>query len=395
MRSPARRRLAPTLAAALLSACSDLPTIPAAPHSPAYGEHASAVVQLRLDTLELALASPVFVTAAPGDGRRLFIVEKGGRIRVRAAGRLRGTPFLSLRGQVSTGSEQGLLGLAFHPDYAANGRFFVNYTDLDGHTRVVEYARGATPNDADEASARLLLLVEQPASNHNGGMMAFGPDGYLYIAFGDGGGGHRANAQRMDTPLGKILRIDVDGAHPYEVPPDNPFVGVDSVLPEIWHSGLRNPWRFSFDRANGRMFVADVGQNTYEEVNVVRDGRRGLNFGWPVMEGPACFEPAVCESDGLRLPVHWYTHAEGCSITGGYVYRGGAMPELRGSYFFADFCSGVVQSFRLQQGVVTDLRDWSAELGIPGLVTSFGEDNAGELYLTTIQGGLFRIAPRP
>ncbi len=397
MSSTARRCFAYAVPALMLAACSDLPTTPGAPNAPSREVGAAAAVQLKLDTLERGLQEPLFVTAAPGDRRRLFIVEKGGRILVRMDGQLRAKPFLDLTGQVSDGSEQGLLGLAFHPDYAVNGRFFVNYTDLAGDTRVVEYQR-ATVNVADPASARLILTVDQPATNHNGGMMAFGPDGYLYIAFGDGGGSaSRPNAQALNTLLGKIIRIDVDGAQPYAIPADNPFVGVEGARGEIWHLGLRNPWRFSFDRANGRMFIGDVGQNTYEEVNIVGRRARALNFGWPIMEGPACFEPATgCDTEGLRLPQHWYTQgADACSITGGYVYRGRAMPELRGSYFFADFCGGDVRSLRYASGTVTELTDWSGELGIPGRITSFGEDNRGELYLTTLGGGLFRIAPRP
>ena len=350
-------------------------------------------VGLRLDTLVSGLLQPVYVTAAPGDRQRLFIVEKSGRIRVwTAATGVLAAPFLDLTGSVSTGSEQGLLGLAFHPGYASNGRLFVNYTNVDGDTRVVEYARSGA-NRANPLSARLLLAIDQPAANHNGGMMSFGPDGYLYIATGDGGGTHRANAQRMDTLLGKILRIDVDGAHPYEVPPDNPFVDDPGARSEIWHLGLRNPWRFTFDRGNGRMYIADVGQNTYEEVEFVAGSRGGLNFGWPTMEGPDCFMAAICNRQGLRAPQHWYTHDSGCSITGGYVYRGAAMPDLRGTYFFADFCSGVIQSFRPLASSVTELRDWTSDLGVLVHISSFGEDARGELYVTTTQGSLFRIAP--
>jgi hypothetical protein len=350
-----------------------------------------------LETVVDGLDFPVWLTSPPDD-RRLFVVEKGGRVVIVENGAPLPEPFLDLRGQVSTGSEQGLLSLAFHPDYAANGRFFVNFTDRAGDTRVVEYrVSGGDPDRADPGSARVVLAIEQPFSNHNGGQVVFGPDGMLYVGMGDGGSGGdpQGNGQNLGALLGKLLRIDVDGGDPYAIPGDNPFVDTQGARPEVFAFGLRNPWRFSFDRETGDLYIADVGQNRIEEVNAVRGAGPGLNYGWNVMEGTRCFEPSEgCDRGGLTLPVTEYDHGDGCSVTGGFVYRGPAIPDLRGTYLYSDYCSGFVRSFHFANGRAEGERRWS-ELEPPdNSVTSFGEDAAGELYLLAAGGSVHKIVPR-
>jgi glucose/arabinose dehydrogenase len=341
------------------------------------------------------LSFPVHLTSPPGDPR-LFVVEKSGTIRVIKDGQVLQTAFLDIRDEVSGGSEQGLLSLAFHPDYASNGRFFVDYTNRAGDTRVVEYRVSADPDRADPAPVQTILSVDQPFANHNGGLLVFGPDGMLYVGLGDGGSGGdpQGNGQNRGVLLGKILRIDVDAGTPYAIPSDNPFVGQAGRRGEIWAWGLRNPWRFSFDRETGDLFVADVGQNDREEVNARSRDEGGVNYGWNVMEGSECFQDDDCDRAGLTLPVVEYDHGEGCSITGGFVYRGSALPELRGHYFFSDFCSGFVRSFRLAGGAAVEERSWP-DLEPGGSIPSFGEDADGELYLLTREGSVHKIAPRP
>jgi glucose/arabinose dehydrogenase len=339
---------------------------------------------------------PVWLTSPPGDPR-LFVVEKGGRVLVLVDDGPLTEVFLDLRSQVSTGSEQGLLSLAFHPDYAANGRFFVNFTDPAGDTRIVEYRVSDDPDRADPGSARTVLTIDQPFSNHNGGLALFGPDGMLWIGTGDGGSGGdpRGNGQNLGVLLGKLLRIDVDGAQPYSVPDDNPFVGTAGARPEVWAYGLRNPWRFSFDRETGDLYIADVGQNRIEEVNAVRGAGAGRNYGWNVMEGTRCYEPSEgCDEEGITLPVVEYDHGDGCSVTGGAVYRGSAIPDLAGVYLYSDYCSGFVRSFRFEGSGAVEERRWP-ELEPPDhSVVSFGEDADGELYLLTAGGDVHRVVPR-
>ena len=350
-----------------------------------------------LETIVEGLEFPVWLTSPPGDPR-LFVVEKGGQVVVVENGATLPAPFLDLRGQVSTGNEQGLLSLAFHPDYSANGRFFVNFTDPAGDTRVVEYrVSPGDPDRADAGSARVVLAIEQPFSNHNGGLVLFGPDGMLYVGMGDGGSGGdpQGNGQNLGALLGKLLRIDVDGAQPYAVPDDNPFVDTAGARPEVWAYGLRNPWRFSFDRDTGDLYIADVGQNRLEEVNAVSGGGAGLNYGWDVMEGSDCFEPRDgCDRDGLTLPVAEYDHGDGCSVTGGYVYRGDAVPDLRGTYLYSDYCSGFVRGFRFANGQATGERRFPELEPSDHSVASFGEDADGELYILTAGGGVHKIIPR-
>jgi glucose/arabinose dehydrogenase len=297
----------------------------------------------------------------------------------------------------SGGSEQGLLGMAFHPRYVSNRHFYVNYTDTNGDTVVARYTVTDDRTRADPTTASVVLRIAQPASTHNGGLLLFGPDGYLYIGMGDGGGDSDlfGNAQNGQSLLGKVLRIDIDSAQPYAVPPDNPFVGVSGMRPEIWALGLRNPWRYSFDRATGDLYIADVGQAGYEEVNLQRaSSRGGENYGWPRMEGMHCYpETAACDRTGLQLPIAAYTHSLGCAVTGGYVYRGAAYPYLRGLYLFSDICSGRIWSLH-QQADGSWLQ--TERLATSIAVSSFGEDEAGELYITGyFNGTLYRIAATP
>ncbi|MEX2179463.1 MAG: PQQ-dependent sugar dehydrogenase [Gemmatimonadaceae bacterium] len=336
------------------------------------------------------LTSPVFLTAPAGDSR-LFIVEQPGRIRVVKNGTLLATPFLDIVARVGSGGERGLLGLAFHPQFATNGFFYVNFTDGDGHTRIERFHATPTSDVASATSATLVLGYDQPFSNHNGGMLLFGPDGMLWIGTGDGGSGGdpQDHGQRLNSLLGKMLRIDVAGT-PYSVPPDNPYLGTAGARAEIWGTGLRNPWRYAFDRTNGLLYVADVGQNAWEEVHVVPGNPGGVNFGWRIMEGSHCRTAEPCDMTGLNIPVHEYSHADGCSITGGFVYRGNAIPGIRGHYFYSDFCAGFLRSFNLFGGIVVDQREW--DVGALGFVTSFGEDASGELYILSTNGTVYRLA---
>jgi len=347
---------------------------------------------LRLVEVASGLDQPLYLTAPAGD-TRLFVVEQTGRIRIVSGGALLPTPFIDLSAKISAGGERGLLSMAFHPDYAHNGFFYVDYTDTQGDTRVERYHVGASANVADPASAQRVLTVAQPYANHNGGLVMFGPDGYLYVGMGDGGSGGdpQGNGQNPAALLGKILRIDVNGAAPYAIPPTNPFVGQTGKRPEIWFTGVRNPWRFSFDREAGLLYLADVGQNAWEEVNVTPAATGGLNLGWNLMEASHCYGGGGCSQQGLTLPVLEYSHADGCSITGGYVYRGSAVPAIRGHYFYADYCQGWIRSFRWDGSQAVDRRSW--DLGGIGNVTSFGEDAAHELYVTSANGRLYRFAP--
>ncbi len=337
---------------------------------------------------------PVQLTAPAGDAR-LFVATKGGTIRIFEAGALLPTPFLDISGIVHQNSEQGLLGLAFDPGYATNGRFFVSYTSSADENVVASYTVStADPNRANPVAEDIRLRVPQPRSNHNGGHIVFGPDGYLYVGRGDGGGGGDPdrNGQSTTTLLGKILRLDVSGGTGYSIPPTNPFAGSSASRPEIWSWGLRNPWQFTFDRANGDLYIADVGQDEWEEVNVATAASgagRAFNFGWNFMEGLHCYEPSSgCDMDGLTLPVLEYGHDDGCSIAGGYVYRGSAIPELQGTYFYGDLCGTWIRTFRHAGGEATEQGDTGLDVG--GII-AFGEDAAGELYILTTSGAIYRI----
>ena len=332
------------------------------------------------------LYDPLYVTHAGDASGRLFVVEQPGRIRVIQNGRLLRAPFLDMRTQVSYGGERGLLGLAFHPAYKQNGRYFVNYTrEPDGATVVAEYRVSANAN-VSQTAGKQLLVVPQPYANHNGGMVEFGPDGYLYISLGDGGaGGDPGNrGQNRQELLGKILRIDVDHGDPYAIPPDNPFA-TGSGRPEVFAYGFRNPWRFSFDRQTGELWAADVGQNDWEEVDVVR---LGGNYGWRIMEGAHCYRPSSgCGRDGLVMPVAEYRNrGSRCSITGGYVYRGSKIPTLVGAYLYGDYCSGEI--FSLADGKQRMLLSTGLR------ISSFGEDEQGQVYVVGHGGTVHRLIER-
>jgi glucose/arabinose dehydrogenase len=345
------------------------------------------------------LTSPVFMAAPPNDRTRLFIVEQRGLIRIfnLTTNSLLATPFLNISGLLPTarGLEEGLLGLAFDPQYDTNRQFYVFYTNTSGNIVIARYLRNAGDPNLADTSATPLLTVDHPTnSNHNGGMLAFGPDGCLYAGVGDGGGGGdpNNNAQNVATRLGKLLRLNpaTGGACANIIP--NPFGSS-----EVWSFGLRNPWRFSFDRVTNDLYIGDVGQNQREEINVSLAPFAGrlVNYGWRLMEGFLCFNPSSnCNPGNLTLPVLDYPHDDGaCSVTGGYVYRGSAIPALQGTYFYGDFCAGFVRSFRYQNGQATEQTEWPLLSPPGGSVTSFGEDAAGELYVMTQGGGLFKIVP--
>ncbi len=387
-----RRRNQLHLSAVLLAACSALCLLGSA------GTAAAAAVELAVG----GLVSPVRVAAPVGD-ERLFVVEQGGRIRVfQQDGTPRGD-FLDLSGQISTGGERGLLGLAFAPDYAQSGRFYVNFTDLDGHTRIVRYRVSATdPDRADPTTASLVLAVEQPDDNHNGGHLEFGPDGMLYVGLGDGGGGGDPDdyAQNPQSLLGKMLRLDVAGPSGYAIPADNPFVGA-APRDEIWALGLRNPWCFGFDRLTGDLWISDVGQSSREEINVQPAASLGgENYGWRLMEGSQCFNPPTnCNDGSLTLPIYDYARGGSpfrCSISGGYVYRGARAPELRGQYLFADYCSRQIWSLTWSEAAgLGEVVERTTELTPPGgygRIVGIGQDGLGELYVIEWQlGRLYRL----
>jgi glucose/arabinose dehydrogenase len=345
-------------------------------------------VQLSLMEVASGFTRPVFVAAPPGDDR-LFVVEQDGHVQLLRGGERIGT-FLDISTMVSGGNEQGLLGLAFSPNFSDDGHFYVDYTDPHGNTVVAEYQVSSDPNAADPASARVLLTVDQPAANHNGGMIAFGPDGYLYIGLGDGGGGGDPYRTGQDPTslLASILRIDVAG-DPYAIPADNPYASGGGA-PEVWAKGLRNPWRFSFDGA--LLYIGDVGQDAWEEIDLAHIDSSGLNFGWSVMEGSHCYRDANCETSSYVLPEMEYPHTGGnCAVVGGYVYRGAAIPELAGAYFYGDYCSGMISSYRRDPEGLFDMRDWSDTLGRVPQLTSFGLDGSGEIYLTSEAGSIYRV----
>ncbi len=331
------------------------------------------------------LEQPVFIGHAGDHSHRLFILEQPGRIRILQRGTLQPAPFLDLSHHVTFGGERGLLGLAFHPQFGNNGRLFVNYTrQPDGATIVSEFQVSRHPNRALN-SEKILLVIPQPYANHNGGMLAFGPDAYLYIATGDGGAGGDPDNRGQDphTLLGKILRIDVDRGEPYGIPPDNPFAGRQTGQ-AIFALGFRNPWRMSFDRQTGDLWAADVGQHHWEEINVVDIAN---NYGWRVMEGSHCFSPSQgCADTGLTLPVAEYRNqSPHCAITGGYVYRGATVTFLHGTYVFGDYCSGRIMGLRKGRPHV---------LATSALrISSFGEDEDGELYVVDHGGGIYKITP--
>jgi glucose/arabinose dehydrogenase len=351
-------------------------------------------LSLRVQQIASGLTNPVFGTA-PANDPRLFIVEQPGRIRIFTNGALNATPFLDITNLVAYGGEQGLLSMAFDPAYASNGRLYVYYTDNSGNIAIDRFTAPSPVEVVDPATRVNVITIPHPVySNHNGGQLMFGPDGFLYAGTGDGGGGGDPfdNGQNINTLLGKMLRLDVSTL-PYTIPTTNPFRGATPGADEIWAYGLRNPWRFAFDVPANLLYIADVGQDVIEEINVESTASAGLNYGWRIMEGSRCYNPSSgCNPHGLRLPAWEYTHANGnCSITGGFVYRGTAIRELTGHYLYSDYCTGFLRSFRMVSGSATEHRDWSTEVGALGNVLSFGTDSAGEMYILTAQGRVYRI----
>lgn len=352
-----------------------------------------------LHPIAQGLSSPLFLTAAPGDTAREFVVEQTGTIRIIRHDTLLATPFLDVTSRIGyDGSERGLLSVAFDPAYATNGHFFIDYTDTLGNIEILRFTVSADPNVADPASADTVLEIDHHTySNHNGGLLLFGPDGFLYVGTGDGGSGGDPlhNGQDSTRRLGKILRLDVNTL-PYQIPASNPFAARPPAAPEIWAYGVRNPWRFSFDRQTHDFYIGDVGQNDFEEIDRAPSGDPGgHNYGWNVMEGTHCFPPgASCVTTGLTLPILEYAHGPsnsvGCAVIGGFVYRGTLAPGLAGRYLYADLCSGFIRSF-VWSGSVTEATDLTAELGAHPGVTSFGEDARGELYLVVGDGTVYRF----
>jgi glucose/arabinose dehydrogenase len=376
--------LGPTPSASARASETDLPT-PSPTIAPLTG--------VALDEVVAGLRAPIGITNAGDGSGRLFINEQGGRIRiVNAAGELVARDFVDLSSRVEAGGERGLLGVAFHPDFAANGRVFVHYSRKgDGATVISELTASPDRTTADPDSERAIFTLDQPFANHNGGEIAFGPDGYLYIGLGDGGSGGDpfGNAQNRQVLLGKILRIDVNGPHAsgkqYAIPDSNPYApgGIEpgAGLSEIWAFGLRNPWRFSFDRITGDLYIGDVGQNAWEEVDrQPASSRGGENYGWNPVEGTHCY--GICDSVTSVPPVAEYSHADGCSVTGGYVYRGTAQPSLSGTYLFSDYCSGTIWTLAADGSVTPRVL---AQSGLS--VSSFGEGEHGEMYLVDLSGG--------
>ncbi|HHG90399.1 MAG TPA: glucose dehydrogenase [Devosia sp.] len=347
---------------------------------------------VKLTIVARGLESPVLATAVPGD-ERLFIVQQNGVISVLEDGGVR--TVLDLGERVTFSGEAGMLGLALHPDFKRNGLAYVSYTRGRLTSVIKEYRFDEAAGRFDVESGREIYSLEQPAGNHNGGMVAFGPEGYLYIGFGDGGGANDtyANGQNFDSALGSIVRIGVGPGFetPFEIPPDNPRT--DGPAPEVWVYGLRNPWRFSFD--DSLLYIGDVGQSGQEEVHVLEAGAAssGLNLGWPLAEGNACLGDAQCREKELNWPVLTYATSDGCAITGGYVYRGDEIPELKGHYFYGDFCSGEISSFVYQDGEVSKQRSWNEILGPVEFISGFGRDGFGELYVVSLTGTIYRLDP--
>ena len=366
----------------------------------AAGATASATVSyagaaLALTALEVASAiNPVFLTAPPGDSR-LFVVERAGRVRILQNGSFLPAPMLDISARVLVAGEGGLLSMAFDPAFAANGRVYVYYTDAGQNIVVERFTVPANANVIDPATGLVIIRIPHPTfQNHFGGLVAFGPDGYLYIGTGDGGGAGDPprNAQNLNVLLGKMLRLDVSAAttaQPYAIPPGNPYINQSARRGEIWASGLRNPWRYSFD--GNQLYIADVGQDRREEIDVAASTAGGLNYGWNITEGTLCYGAASCDLTGLTAPVFEYDHGgTACSITGGFVYRGAALPELAGHYFYSDYCAGFLKSGMVSGGALSSQRDW----GLTGLgnIVSFGRDGQGELYLISATGKIYRIA---
>ena len=391
----------PPSSSGLPSSTPSAPTMAPSPSaSPTPGTGAATPPHITLEPVVDGLSSPLDVAWRPTQPSSLFVVEQIGRIRIVRDDKLVDRPFLDMRGLVLSGGERGLLGMAFLPT-AEERRFFVYYTARDGKQVVASYDTVTSdPDRADPASARIWLTMPDKFANHNGGSLAFGPDGFLYIGTGDGGGSGDPldSGRHLDTLLAKVLRVDVakdegGAAGPrYRVPPDNPFVSTAGARPEIWLTGLRNPWRIRFDRANGDLWIGDVGQGSWEEIDVARAGAKGLDFGWNVMEGAHCFSADPCDRTGLTLPVAEYDHDVGCSVTGGAVYRGSAQPALRGWYLLSDYCSGTFWAIDAASASSDATRTPAQVATSDYSISAIGEDSAGELFATDLsQGALLRI----
>lgn len=349
-------------------------------------------LQIRLQQVATGIPFPVFATSIPNDDR-IFVLERQGRVRLIDASGLREEPFLDLTDRVGSGGiENGLLGMAFHPDYTSNGRFFVYYTDTDLDSRLSEFSTsGGDASTADRNTESILFEVNQEGIRHRAGMTLFGPDGYLWVALGDGGLGDDSS-QDLSSLQGNILRIDVDNGDPYAIPAGNPYPGEDDGRDEIWAHGLRNPWRFSIDNSTRLIYIGDVGQANWEEVHVASIDSPGLDFGWPNFEGTDCYQPSDgCDMGGWEPPTLKYDHSQGCSITGGFVYRGSVIPELQGHYLYADWCNGMIRSFAYDNGSVTEETNWTSMLSGAGQVASFGLDGSGEMLVVDSNGTVYRI----
>jgi glucose/arabinose dehydrogenase len=340
---------------------------------------------LTLAPVVKGLKEPTLVVTPPDGSKRFFVLEREGRIRVADAdGQLRSTPFLDLSQNTSTGTEQGLLGLAFHPAFAQNGFVYVDYTDNDAAVQIVRYTVAPGADQVDPATVSTVMAIPKKSKFHNGGTLAFGPDGLLYVALGDDEASDKA--QDLSSIYGKILRIDIDSAQPYAIPPSNPFVGREGARGEVWSYGFRNPWRMSFDRSTGDLWIGDVGEAHAEEIDLqLASSQGGENYGWPLNEGSECMEPDRCHDSGLVAPLVTYGHDMTCAVVGGYVYRGPSAPGLMGTYIFGDLCTGGV--FAAREGAA---QGWTrVELGFqPIKISSFGEDPTGDVYVVDLQGGV-------
>ncbi len=394
-----RRSLTVVVAASLLVAGPTLAASPSASPVPGTsglsGVYTPGSVAIELEPFVDGLSSPVFMTPDGTGNGLLYVVEQEGAVRIVSPdGSVDSEPFLDLRGRISAGGEEGLLGLAFHPQYAENGRVFVYYSAQGGGAQLVTEFH-VVDGVVDTSSERLVLRMDDFASNHNGGMILFDQDGMLLIGTGDGGGGGdpERNGQDVTQLLGKLLRIDVDAGDPYGVPENDPEgrLGPDAH-PEIRATGLRNPWRFSVDRAPGDVVIGDVGQGTWEEVDVLPAGEGGWNYGWSIMEGPDCFGAESCDTTGLTLPVSWYGRDVGCTVIGGYVYRGDAYPQLDGAYLFGDYCSGTLLALPASEAVASGAAQ-AEMVGVleEGNLSSFAQDDAGELYAVVLDGRVLRV----
>ncbi|TAJ99161.1 MAG: glucose dehydrogenase [Chloroflexota bacterium] len=381
------------------TATTPTPTASPGPSAPPFDPNAISVV---LEPYATVTGGPLAITAPDDGSGRMFVATKAGQIVIVRDGAVDPESMLDISGLVSTGGEQGLLGIAVHPQFPDDPRIVVDYTDVGGDEVVATYRLDpADPDRLDPASAQIILTVDDPFPNHNGGAVGFGPDGFLYVAMGDGGGGGDPleSGEHLDTLLGKILRVDIDatgsGGAPYAIPPGNPFANVNGARPETWLTGLRNPWRFAFDRLTGDLWIGDVGQGAWEEVDLAPAGVGGLDFGWDRMEGTHCFEPETgCPTEGLTLPVTEYGHDEGCTIIGGTVYRGTAQPLLVGGYLFGDYCTGRLWAIAAAAAGPTPVEPIRVGTGGEGLA-GFGEDAAGELYAANLDGTISRVIATP